>query len=116
MAWTRFHRWRRRQALPPLPHCVVCGQRHLGAVTYQAPPGEAPPDDEIWTMRDGTQIAVRDMDENHVRNALRMVLRKAREAQQRQQFLQRSDLADDYASHDDNRYGDHGDSDDHWRR
>ncbi len=34
--------------------------------------------DEIWTMRDGTKIAVSDMEESHVRNALRMVIRKTR--------------------------------------
>lgn len=36
--------------------------------------------DEIWTTRDGRNVAVGDMDENHVRNALRMVLRRRREA------------------------------------
>ena len=35
-------------------------------------------DDEIWTMRDGTRIAVGDMSESHVRNTLRMILRKRR--------------------------------------
>jgi hypothetical protein len=39
--------------------------------------------DELWTTRDGTQIAVGDMDEDHVRNALRMILRKWREQAQR---------------------------------
>lgn len=34
--------------------------------------------DEIWTKRDGTKIAVSDMDESHVRNALRMVIRNHR--------------------------------------
>jgi len=36
------------------------------------------PPDEIWTMKDGTRIAVGDMEERHVRNALRMVLRQHR--------------------------------------
>lgn len=35
--------------------------------------------DDIWTTRDGREIAVGDMDEDHVRNALRMVLRRRRE-------------------------------------
>lgn len=35
--------------------------------------------DEIWTQKDGTKIAVGDMTEEHVRNALRMILRKARQ-------------------------------------
>lgn len=34
--------------------------------------------DEIWTMRDGTKIAVGDMDEDHVRNTLRMIMRQRR--------------------------------------
>lgn len=37
-------------------------------------------DDEIWTTKDGRKIAVGDMDEQHVRNALRMVIRKRRES------------------------------------
>src|ERR1700722_3477963 len=43
--------------------------------------------DEVWTMRDGTTIAVGDMDEGHVRNALRMVLRKARRATEKRDRL-----------------------------
>ena len=35
--------------------------------------------EEYWTTKDGEKIAVGDMDEQHVRNALRMVLRKKRE-------------------------------------
>ena len=37
--------------------------------------------DEIWTMKDGTKIAVNDMSEGHVRNALRMVIRNHRKLQ-----------------------------------
>jgi hypothetical protein len=37
-----------------------------------------PKADEIWTTRDGQKIAVGDMDEQHVRNALRMILRARR--------------------------------------
>lgn len=36
------------------------------------------PDDEIWTTRDGRKIPVSEMSEEHVRNALRMVLRNRR--------------------------------------
>jgi hypothetical protein len=36
------------------------------------------PKEEFWTTCDGTRIAVGDMDEGHVRNALRMVLRNRR--------------------------------------
>jgi hypothetical protein len=39
---------------------------------------EAEMSDEVWTTRDGTRIAVGDMSEGHVRNALRMLLRKRR--------------------------------------
>lgn len=35
-------------------------------------------DDEIWTTRDGRKIPVGEMSEDHVRNALRMILRKRR--------------------------------------
>jgi hypothetical protein len=34
--------------------------------------------DEIWTCRDGRKIPVGEMFEDHVRNALRMILRKRR--------------------------------------
>ena len=37
--------------------------------------------DEMWKMRDGTLIAVSDMSEDHVRNALRMVIRRHRRLQ-----------------------------------
>lgn len=35
--------------------------------------------DELWTTKDGTQIPVSQMSEQHVRNALRMILRRKRE-------------------------------------
>jgi hypothetical protein len=34
--------------------------------------------DEIWVTKDGRRIPVADMSEDHVRNALRMILRKRR--------------------------------------
>lgn len=34
---------------------------------------------EIWTMRDGTEISVGDMDESHLRNVLNLILRRRRE-------------------------------------
>lgn len=34
--------------------------------------------DEMWTQKDGTRIAVGEMSETHVRNALRIVLRNER--------------------------------------
>lgn len=40
-------------------------------------------EDEIWTTRDGRKIAVGDMDEQHVRNTLRMILRNRRRMQER---------------------------------
>lgn len=40
--------------------------------------------DEVWTTRDGREIAVGDMEEQHVRNVLRMILRKRRERRERQ--------------------------------
>lgn len=40
--------------------------------------------DEIWTMIDGTEIAVNDMSEAHVRNALRMIIRNDRLRKERE--------------------------------
>lgn len=40
-------------------------------------------EDEIWVTKDGRKIAVSDMSENHVRNALRMILRNARKKRER---------------------------------
>ncbi len=34
--------------------------------------------DEVWTTKEGQKINVGDMSEDHVRNALRMILRKRR--------------------------------------
>lgn len=36
--------------------------------------------EEYWTMRDGRKIVVGDMDVDHLRNTLRMLIRKARKA------------------------------------
>lgn len=36
-------------------------------------------DDEIWTTKDGTKLPVGQMTEEHVRNALRHVIKRARE-------------------------------------
>jgi len=35
--------------------------------------------DEIWTTKEGKEIYVCDMDEEHVRNVLRFIIRKQRE-------------------------------------
>jgi len=45
-------------------------------------PSEAPPKDELWIARDGRRLLVGEMDEEHVRNALRMMLRARRRAMQ----------------------------------
>jgi hypothetical protein len=66
-----------------------CGKRHI---TRKATAAEraailAPvPAEEYWTTKDGHRIAVGEMNESHVRNALRMVLRKVRRARQRQRL------------------------------
>ena len=36
--------------------------------------------DVYWTMRNGQKISINDMDEQHVRNSLKMVLRKLAKA------------------------------------
>ena len=38
-----------------------------------------PPPDEVWKTKDGREIKVGDMHEEHVRNALRLVLRRRRQ-------------------------------------
>ena len=35
--------------------------------------------EEYWRTKDGQLIAVKDMDDNHLRNVLRMLIRKERE-------------------------------------
>jgi hypothetical protein len=45
--------------------------------------------DEMWIARDGRKLLVGEMDEDHVRNALRMILRARRRAKQLHQ-LQKS--------------------------
>lgn len=44
--------------------------------------------DETWVTRDGREILVGDMTENHVRNALRMLIRKARRVAVKRQIAQ----------------------------
>lgn len=39
--------------------------------------------DEIWTCKDGRKLAVGEMGEEHVRNALRLMLRRQREAKEK---------------------------------
>jgi hypothetical protein len=43
--------------------------------------------EEYWIQRDGTKIAVGDMDIGHLRNTLRMIIRKARKHRERQQTV-----------------------------
>lgn len=47
------------------------------------PPASPPLPDEVWVTEDGRRIRVVDMDESHVRNALRLVLRRDREHRER---------------------------------
>jgi hypothetical protein len=47
-------------------------------------------DDEYWTTRDGRRIAVGEMTEEHVRNTLRMILRKRRRISERTSTLART--------------------------
>lgn len=51
-------------------------------------------DDEIWTTRDGRKIAVGDMEESHVRNALRMLLRARRKKAERLRERYDDDIGD----------------------
>jgi len=49
-------------------------------------------EDEIWTCRDGRKIPVGEMSEEHVRNALRMILRAQRELTVRLLFMRAGQL------------------------
>jgi len=61
-------------------------------------PGQPSPNEEIWTTRDGRKILVGEMDEDHVRNALRMCIRVMRKRQAQLAELKRTlkPLLDDY--------------------
>ena len=48
--------------------------------------------DETWTMRNGKKIKVGDMDEEHARNSLRLMLRNLREGKIK--FAAKEDSAD----------------------
>jgi len=43
--------------------------------------------EEYWTTKDGQKIAVGDMTDEHVRNTLRMIIRKAREMKEHQELI-----------------------------
>lgn len=49
--------------------------------------------DEVWTQRDGVEVSVGDMTENHVRNTLRMILCQQRQCKE---FVDKSSLCDDH--------------------
>lgn len=53
--------------------------------------------EEYWTQKNGQRIAVGDMDETHVRNTLRMILKHARIRRERRELDERLDdiLADE---------------------
>jgi thioesterase domain-containing protein len=55
-------------------------RRRAKAVKRTALASDARPD-EIWTTLEGRKIAVGDMEESHVRNALRLILRQRRRKQ-----------------------------------
>ena len=57
------------------------------SVTHPAPPGE-----EYWTQLDGTKIAVGDMSITHLRNTLRLIIRRPRERAIRAQVLKKLDV------------------------
>lgn len=54
---------------------------------------KTPTQDETWVMQDGRKILVGDMTEEHVKNVLRMLLRKERiavEAEYRRRFQRKA--------------------------
>ena len=46
-----------------------------------------------WTMRDGKKISVDDMDINHLRNTLKMILRKAQSEPKPERFRLNGEIA-----------------------
>lgn len=68
-----------------------------------------------WKMRNGNLISVDDMDENHLRNTLKLVLRNREtvikrivEAKSKRKFKLQGDMANEFNSsqYDDNEYDD----------
>lgn len=49
-------------------------------------------DNYYWTMKNGQKINVDDMDENHLRNTLKLIIRTAK-AKQEPRFRLRGDMA-----------------------
>ena len=56
---------------------------------------------EYWTQKDGTKISVDDMDINHLRNTLKMIIRNLNKIEAKQvkptpKFKLRGDIAQDH--------------------
>ena len=56
----------------------------MSDLTFDPPPDN----EEIWTTQDGRKIPVGEMDIDHLRNTLRMLIRKGRERAQRKLLKQ----------------------------
>lgn len=52
-----------------------------------------PKDIVYWTMRDGQKISIDDMDINHLRNTLKMILRKAQSKPKPERFRLNGEMA-----------------------
>jgi len=59
--------------------------------------------DEVWTTKNGTEIEVKDMSEDHVRNTLRLIIKKIRI---QEAFRNREPLHEDYWEWCDDDWGD----------
>lgn len=88
----------RRKATGPSTATLLVQREKIDAQLLARNPGyKAPPlgeayrihHDEKWRKADGTMIEVQDMTPDHIRNVLRMVIRKARQ----QQLLRIAQLA-----------------------
>lgn len=87
-------------------------ENKLRVVTDEVVKLTTPPPEEYWITRQGEYIAVGEMEENHVRNALRMILRRRRERAARvkaQHGMSTHRERFEFMDWDDNRHGDHGD-------
>lgn len=62
----------------------------------------------VWKMRNGELISIDDMDINHLRNTLKMIIRNHKKAKTKVKFQLNGDMANEfhesYLSDEDNEY------------
>lgn len=75
-----------------------------------------------WTMKNGQKINVDDMDENHLRNTLKLIIRRSNEralkaAQEKQRFRLNGDIAQNHVEtmEDQDYFDECDDTFDYWK-